>query len=144
MADVTNSPQNGKPGLGTPHLTRVAGVDDLIAGSMPGMAHFARTGPDGQTCRSCVHWSTRFWETDQNGYQVESEKPVDSWKRDADTGELKPRRCKKFYRMMGHTLGPAVPAETPACMFFTLNESAPPIERPARKRPKERPPPDTS
>jgi hypothetical protein len=38
-----------------PHLTYDP-VDRLMAHSVPGMAHFAGTGPKGKTCGECAYW----------------------------------------------------------------------------------------
>lgn len=84
--------------------------------TVPGMAHFAHTGPEDTSCRQCALWgsSSRF-------------------KRD-EGGVLKPRRCNKFARLAYGALGAGVPADTPSCRHFTPREGAPDLIRKREER----------
>lgn len=98
--------------------------NDQHAATVPGMAHFALTGPEGLTCRECVSWAC-------------------AKKYHRDEGRLKARRCVEFIRLMrmvGNevTHGPAVDPETPCCSHFKAASVAPDLRvkpRKAGKRP---------
>jgi hypothetical protein len=86
----------------TPHLTDAKSehVD-----SVPGMAHFAHTGPEGTTCSQC-----RFWDRPKH---------IPGGKAAA----LLAFQCLKARELAGllHHKGrrlPAVPAATRACRYF--------------------------
>jgi hypothetical protein len=66
--------------------------------TVPGMAHFAGTGPSGATCGGCVHWDKR------------DERSL--------IGKHKPRRCDKFRQLMQGMDGAPIPASTPACKYY--------------------------
>lgn len=96
----------------TPHLTNPHG--ELIAHSVPGMAHFAGTGPDGATCRQCALWGSKKTRREPG-------RP----------GALLPRRCKKFSQLLqGAVCATGVPHHTPACRHFIDNPKAPAPYRP--------------
>lgn len=94
----------------------------LIEASRPGMAHFAGTGPEGRTCRECIHWSRKWKDIDHD----ESIKSGD-FKR--DFGVLKPRRCRKFWRMTNHQRGKGLPHGTASCRHFDENPDPPPVSK---------------
>jgi hypothetical protein len=64
------------------------------ANALPGMAHFAGTGPGGKTCRDCVF----------RGYYREH-------------GVKKHYGCQKFKSLTGNN-GPVVQSDWPACRHF--------------------------
>ena len=66
--------------------------------TVPGMAHFAGTGPVDATCGKCR-------------YLVE----------DTRRGKLSDR-CQKFTELM-HCIGDSVPKHTPACRYFLARPS---------------------
>lgn len=98
-------------GFLTPHMTIAQGdeVARMQAMSVPGIAHWAGSGPEGKTCRECTFWSCSK-----------------SYKR--NEGQLEPRRCRKFPRLSGGTLGAGVPHDTAACKWFGQAASPAPIE----------------
>lgn len=85
-----------------------------LSATVPGMAYFAKTGPDCAVCRQCKHWGGRKRVRDAEGY-------------------LKPARCRR-YRLMrrGQGLPPVrdgVPPETPACKYFQNHPRPPQLRR---------------
>ena len=89
-----------------PFMTNPHG--DLVAKTIAGQAHFAGTGPAGMTCRQCVHWGGKS-----------------SPRRD-DAGELMPRRCRQFSRMMQSLeCRTGIPHGTAACRHFIERATAP-------------------
>lgn len=72
-------------------------VDPNHARSMPGMAHFAGTGPVGTRCGYCV-----FWGDLHKGFG----------KRD----------CRKYYELTAKH-GPDIPAVLQSCKYFKKNPS---------------------
>ena len=75
----------------------------MLAKSVAGMAHFAGTGPEGWTCRSCTHWGVTKEERsrgDRRSFQTP-----------------KPRACQKFKQMTGKK-GGEVPGLTPSCKHW--------------------------
>lgn len=77
--------------------------------TMPGMAFWAGTGPEGKTCRECKHWAF-------DGYL-------------ASSGLLKDAQCDKYTRMMNGNPGGKLPHYMPACKYFELDSTAPSIEK---------------
>lgn len=71
-----------------------------LVDTVPGMAHFAGTGPTGKICRGCVFWQDL---TDDG-----------KWKRD---------RCEK-YRQLTQRVGEKIPAGTKACKYFESKRKA--------------------
>lgn len=80
-----------------------------------GMAHWSGSGPEGVTCRECLHWNNCGV---QSGYYAKGGKRG---------GVLKPRRCRKYKSMMQGRQGDAVPHETAACKYFEKNATPPSI-----------------
>jgi hypothetical protein len=78
-----------------------------IALSHPGMAHFAASGPFGETCKQCAHY----------GYY---QKVLDA---QGNTKRAKFRRgaCGKFYELTNKH-GPAFPENVEACRYFTRRD----------------------
>lgn len=87
--------------LTKPHDTR---INQLIAATPLGMAHWSGTGPDGTRCSSCDH--ARF-----NGYHPKQH------------GGLKPITCAQFYRMQGRK--PAFSADVKSCRFYVPGDGPP-------------------
>ncbi len=126
------------PDISTDHLTD--GYDELTAArikaSFPGMAHFAGTGPIGQTCRTCkfwvkhgAEWTAPAVDDDDEPRTVRVTPP-----RRSDDGQLMPRRCAKFERLSGgEIVNRGVPHHARSCRFFEFEEKAPPIARQVRK-----------
>jgi hypothetical protein len=75
-----------------------------------GMAHFAGTGPEGETCRTCAHWTP------------------DSGRHSYVTGikQIKPCRCAKFAQLMRGKLGGVIPHFARACRYFMPADDPPP------------------
>jgi hypothetical protein len=63
--------------------------------TVPGMAHFAGTGPVGETCGTCGYLS----EVTHRGRCI--------------------NRCAKFTELMQGKVGDSVPKHTPACRYFS-------------------------
>jgi hypothetical protein len=88
------------------HLTVIdRTLNQQVANSVPGMAHWAGTGPTGWTCRECKHWTGCG---DPNGYRSG---------RGITGGELVPRACAEFRRLTGK-IGPRVPHWVASCRHF--------------------------
>jgi hypothetical protein len=73
------------------HLTQIPNVPSK-ADAVPGMAHFANTGPPDTYCRTCIFW----------GYQQ---------------GVRRHGGCRKYQELM-HRDGPKVRASTPSCRYY--------------------------
>lgn len=86
------------------------------AASVPGMAHFAHTGPDGTTCRMCQFWGN------PNKTPRRSE------------GLLTNRRCRKFRTMNMGEWGAGIPPDTPTCRHFTQVEKVPALYSERRRK----------
>src|ERR1700726_3719242 len=83
------------------------------AQSVPGMAHFAGTGPNGKTCGQCEFW----------GYQVTTKK-----------GLKFQFRCKKYNELMKKD-GGIIPGLTLACKYWEAKFVEPtPSQWPAQAR----------
>jgi hypothetical protein len=92
--------------LMTPGLT--AGYADAelvrqIQKSVPGMAHFAATGPFGTQCKGCAHYGIHQQIHNQAGDTMKT--------------ALRRGRCAAFHHLTGK-LGPAVPPQTESCKYF--------------------------
>lgn len=100
--------------LTAPHLTAPLGTSwkEAELATVPGQAYFAKTGPSGAVCRQCVAWGPKHRRRSPEGY-------------------LRPARCRKYVAMRkGQGLDVAaagVPADTPACKYFS-NHPRPPQE----------------
>lgn len=70
--------------------------------TFPGMAHFAGTGPAGETCRGC-----EFWKHDRQYYSKIGHKG----------GLIRPAPCTKYREMMGDW-GNSIPDDAPSCKYF--------------------------
>lgn len=77
--------------------------------SVPGMAHFAHTGPKGAKCGDCVFWSVA--NAGRRGY-----------------------RCMKYTELVGREYADDLPANTPACKYFDKRRKTYTIDRLGRKR----------
>ena len=90
------------------HLTKAHAPDmqAKIDCTPAGMAHWAGTGPAGETCRRCLE-------------MYDDEHPPKY-----EGGLITGRRCRKRSRLSGAGSN-AMPASTPACIYFKLNEKAP-------------------
>jgi hypothetical protein len=74
-------------------LTDVSSISrDQTASTVPGMAHFAGTGPFGATCGDCS-----FWQTIPKSQRM---------------------HCAKYVRMTKDKVKKPVPSRTPACRHF--------------------------
>jgi len=90
-------------------LTKPQGEDMALkqSATVPGMAFWAMTGPEGVTCRECVFWGwTKKFRRDR-------------W------GHLAPRLCSKYIRMSGGKKGDGVPHDAYACKYFEKNPKPP-------------------
>jgi hypothetical protein len=88
-----------------------------IAETPAGMAHWRGSGPDGKFCKDCREMFRSDDEVRREG------------------GGIRSRRCQKFSRLMGAG-GRAIPAMTPACIYFETNDLEIPAqtERQAKKQ----------
>lgn len=78
----------------------------------PGQAFWAGTGPQGKTCRACMHWAC-------DGYLISS-------------GLLKTARCIKYRALMHGADGCSIPHYAKACKYFEETDTVPPLENPKR------------
>lgn len=93
-------------------------LEASIALSVPGMAHFAATGPEGTTCHGCQFWGKSI-----------------KFKRDA--GYLLPRRCVKFASLSGGArVKEGVPPGTSSCRHYVSRDPAPAIFSERTRKPK--------
>lgn len=93
-----------------PHGTSLGPHEALASQTYKGMAHFAMTGPTGETCRTCQHWKTLG-------------------ERYANNHTLKPAPCGKFTELTQH-IGAAVPPNAAACRHFVANPKPHPMKPP--------------
>lgn len=105
-------------GLGAQHLTNLytPEMKASIQATYPGQAHFGE--PErGATCRECVRWGgpPPFRRVAEEG---------------PEQGDLKPRRCSEFRRLMHGKPGKPVPHDALACRFFRERKIPPPIKPP--------------
>jgi hypothetical protein len=78
-----------------------------IRQTVPGMAHWAASGPTGATCGECAYLG--YWKQIRN--------------RAGDTVSTERRRgCAKFYELTGEH-GPTVPPSCAACRHFEKRKS---------------------
>lgn len=89
-------------------------VDEQLAQTHHGQAHFATTGPEGRTCRECRWWAhlKQKWH------------PYN--------GALRDSRCIKFKRLTGRR-GKPVPHYAASCSHFQEGEHIPDVIKPPRK-----------
>lgn len=99
----------------TPHLT-VGAFDSRIAGTYLGQAHIAGTGPEGTTCRMCVHWHAWRWKGRGDKAVRVAVSPGYS------KGELAKASCNKPIMNKARR---RVPHFAPSCSFFVNNQDAP-------------------
>jgi hypothetical protein len=71
--------------------------------TVPGMAHFAATGPLGRYCKGCAHFGYRRVSRNGAGDVVRT--------------TLRKNSCAKFHELTGKH-GPAIPPDTEACRHF--------------------------
>jgi hypothetical protein len=96
--------------LSTPGLTAGYADPELvrqIGKSVPGMAHFAATGPFGTHCKDCHYFGA---------YQQVKNKAGDVVRT-----PFRSERCAAFLHMTGK-LGPAVPPQTESCRHFRYRD----------------------
>lgn len=95
--------------MNEPHLTNAHSdrIDILRKQTVPGMAHWAGTGPEGMKCLGCAN--ARF-----HGFYAA---------RGAKKGLLKPITCAKYKDMMGHA--PSFSGDQSACRFFVEGDGPP-------------------
>jgi hypothetical protein len=87
------------------HLTQ--GYPPILARSIashPGMGHFAATGPFGTKCAGCEHFG--YWRQIQNAVG------------DVVGTKFRKNACAKYFQLTRQH-GPAVPAGTESCRYFT-------------------------
>ncbi|MBN9441129.1 hypothetical protein [Bosea sp. (in: a-proteobacteria)] len=94
----------------TPHLTQAHSPEESAQheASVPGMAHFAGTGPAGTQCFQCSHWNRS---------------DALSIKR-CSTGFLLPAPCGQ-YEKLTNLPGFKIPATQQSCRHFEPSESPP-------------------
>ena len=82
---------------GSPYLTRPnEALERMVDKTVPGMAHWAGSGPPGATCGKCKFYGT----------------VMDHLER------MRLKRCKKFLQLT-YNVGPEpIPARTPSCRHF--------------------------
>jgi hypothetical protein len=101
-------------GLGSSHLVPAYGaeLEQQIAKTKPGMAHYAGTGPFARTCGECVF----------KGYRRDSSRGVF----DPNSGEMIYRSyrvggCEKYMKLTG-IHGPVIEGTNEACKYFEANK----------------------
>ena len=111
------------------HLTDGHGPDlsAALKETQPGMAHIAGTGPEGKTCRECVHWGVPKRIRNDDGELVEPKPGTIQPYAYGPGGELRKRRCLRFKRLMGGVNGKTVPHYLSACRHFDATSNPPPI-----------------
>ena len=95
------------------HMTKLEGVpstDDVI----PGMAHFANSGPFGKTCGECkFRGLTRQSQT--SSWSERLQQQVYKHK------HYRTSQCQMFKKLSG-SYGAAVKKDYPACKYFELKK----------------------
>jgi hypothetical protein len=81
-------------------------LEQQIKTTVPGMAHWANSGPFGAVCGECVFWSYYKIRRTTAGDEVKT-KHV--------------RACAKYRELTGKH-GAVLPANTPSCRYFTRRE----------------------
>lgn len=90
---------------------------DAVRRTVAGMAHWAGTGPQGKTCRQCVHWTGGKY---RYGPHSGNHQPY----------ELKPGKCGQYKRLTGRQVkAEKIAHSTRACRHFAENANPPPITR---------------
>jgi hypothetical protein len=89
----------------TDHLTRGYGdvLASQIAGTRPGQAHWADTGPFAAVCKDCTHYGYHRRTYNHRGEIVKT--------------TFRPRACGKFHHLTGKH-GPEFAGATLACKYF--------------------------
>jgi hypothetical protein len=88
------------------HLTKIPGVPDAT-NAVPGMAHFAGTGPPGKLCENCAFW--RYYR-----------KTAEKWNPQQEAFTYRSRRhggCEKYWKLAGRH-GPAISGKNRCCKYF--------------------------
>ena len=82
---------------GSPYLTRpTEALEKMADKTVPGMAHWAGSGPPGTTCGKCKFYGT----------------VADHLER------MKLKRCKKYLQLTGKVGSDVIPGRTPSCRHF--------------------------
>jgi hypothetical protein len=81
-----------------------------VAMTLPGMAHWAETGPPGTTCGQCARY----------GYEA----PVRDRAGNTIGVTRKDKRCELFWVLMRQH-GAKLPLQTPSCRHFKRNSNDP-------------------
>jgi hypothetical protein len=110
--------------LTKPQGERLAALQEI---TIPGMAHWAGSGPDGETCRQCAFWSRIKRVNKDTGDQEYG--AIKRIGRQPD-GTPSPRACSKYSQLMRGIRGGKIPFDTPACNKFEASGNAPPAALP--------------
>ena len=96
----------------TPGFTRMFddAAEDGTRMTPEGMAHWLGTGPDGETCRTCIHFERN------TGYWAKSNTKSPKG--------LKPGRCGKF-KQQTQRWGPTIAHSNMACKYHETNPNPP-------------------
>lgn len=70
----------------------------MIRNTPDGMAHWAGSGPEGKTCKTCAHYGAVFPREGTTKYQD---------------------RCKLYQQRAGGRVGGKIPSATAACKYFS-------------------------
>lgn len=98
--------------------------DDAVRGTYLGQAHIAGTGPEGRTCRECIHYWPKGY--DDGGNFGERREFAYCGRGDDGPLHLADARCN---RPILNKADRVYPHCAKACRLFELNESAPPATR---------------
>lgn len=111
-----------------------AEFDGAIRETFLGQAHIAGTGPEGKTCRECVHWCVIRTRKDGRGnYATVYEPPGYNGERHK-SNPLELRRAGCQYPI-ANKARKRIPHNAKACRFFEDKPTPPPIfSEPKRKR----------
>ena len=84
--------------MATPNLTKPnPELERMVNATIPGMAHWAGSGPPGATCGKCKNWRSLG---------------------DDDSGKIKFNRCEKYFQLIGKVGPEPIPKGTAACRYF--------------------------
>lgn len=114
------------------HLTS-APFDNPIKNTFLGQAHIAGTGPEGTTCRECVHWhKVRRFRDRADGVVREEIAPVEYFgpKHGASPCELKKQYCMRPILNKAKRL---IPHHALSCRPFEASENPPQAKRVPRQ-----------
>lgn len=107
--------------IGQDNLFEPPGLIEKKKLTVPGMASWGGEGPEGTTCRECIHWTF----DKQHGYFAKTH--------ETHPNCIKAHRCDKAVRMLQQPLAPKIAHDQPSCKYFERDHAPPPLMRPEKE-----------